>query len=78
MSRKRHSLLIAIVGHCLAVLGMILFFPRAGGAAPVRFAIPGISLSMVVFTPPRRRVFTSRKVWTWNSSRRARAWRIWR
>jgi NitT/TauT family transport system substrate-binding protein len=49
MSRKRHSLLIAIVAHCLAVLGMILFFPPPGAAAPVRFAIPGISLSMVVF-----------------------------
>jgi ABC-type nitrate/sulfonate/bicarbonate transport system substrate-binding protein len=49
MPRKRHSLLIAIVGNFLAAMAVSLFFANPGQATTVRFAFPGISLSMVVF-----------------------------
>lgn len=51
MTRKRLSLLIA------SVVGLTLFFASPGGATPVRFAFPGISLSMVVFYTAKEKNF---------------------
>lgn len=57
MSPKRHSLLTAIVGNFLTLVGLILFSSNPSGATTVRFAIPGISLSMVVFYTAKEKGF---------------------
>jgi NitT/TauT family transport system substrate-binding protein len=51
MPRNRHSLLLA------SVVILALFFVSPGGATTVRFAFPGISLSMVVFYTAKEKNF---------------------